>query len=722
MKQVVQNRKTGRVAVVDVPVPALQRGRVLVRTVASLISSGTERAAVEQARKSLLQQARDRPDLVRSVVDKARTEGLLQTFEAVRDKLAASQALGYSASGTVVEVGHDVPEFRVGDRVACAGLGFASHAEAISVPKHLCVHLPENVDFEAGAFGTLGAIALQGVRLAEPTLGESFVVIGLGLVGQLTVQLLKANGCRVFGIDLDPNRINLARELGAEAGCLANDDAAQAVNSWTSGRGADAVLITAASDSNQPIELAGEISRVKGRVVVVGSTGLQIPRQTFYNRELALKISMSYGPGRYDPEYEERGQDYPFGYVRWTEQRNIEAFLQLISERRVNVDRLVTHRFPVAEAERAYDVIGGSLHEPHLGVLLEYDPENEPERVVDLNGHSTAPQKSEVRVRIGVIGAGDYLRAMLLPQFQSAGAEFHSIATASGVSAHDVGNKFGFARAVSDADAVINDPQVNLVVIGTRNDLHAELARRALERGHHVFVEKPLALSDEDLDRLLEVAAKANGRLVVGFNRRFSPLAVNAKDFYAGRRAPLSFVYRVNAGRVPKGHWTQDPREGGGRIVGEVCHFIDLLQYWTEARPVSVFAQTIASGNQELVDDDSVLITVRFADGSTACIAYLAEGDKTLPKERVEIFGDGKVFVLDDFRTARLYRKGREEKLKLRKQDKGQAGEVKAVCRMVLEGGPPPIALQELAATTRATFRILDSLRTGQPQKVESDK
>jgi predicted dehydrogenase/threonine dehydrogenase-like Zn-dependent dehydrogenase len=718
MKQVLQNRKTGKVAVVDVPVPVLQRGRVLVRTVASLISSGTERAAVEQARKSLLQEARERPDLVKSVLDKARTEGLMQTFGAVRDKLAASQALGYSASGIVVGVGDDVTEFRAGDRVACAGLGFASHAEAISVPKNLCVHLPENVDFPAGAFGTLGAIALQGVRLAEPTLGESFVVIGLGLVGQLTAQLLKANGCRVFGIDLDSNRINLAREMGAEAGCLANDDAAQTVDSWTTGRGADAVLITAASDSNQPIELAGEVSRVKGRVVVVGSTGLQVPRQTFYNRELTLKISMSYGPGRYDPEYEERGHDYPFGYVRWTEQRNIEAFLQLVSEGRANVDRLITHRFPVAEAERAYEVITASSPEPHLGVLLEYDPESEPGRVIELSGHSISSRRPEEKVRLGVIGAGDYLRAMLLPQFQSAGAEFHSIATASGVSAHDVGNKFGFVRAVSEADAVIDDPNVNLVIIGTRHDLHADLAKRALERGRHVFVEKPLALSDEDLDGLLEVAANSNGHLMVGFNRRFSPLAAKAKDFFAGRLAPLSFVYRVNAGRVPKGHWTQDPREGGGRIVGEVCHFIDLLQYWTETPPVSVFAEAIASENQEIVNDDSVLITVRFADGSNACIAYLAEGDKTLPKERVEIFAEGKVFVLDDFRNALLYRNGREEKLKMGKQDKGQAGEAKAVCRMVLEGGPAPISLADLASTTRATFRILESLRSGQPERL----
>jgi polar amino acid transport system substrate-binding protein len=662
------------------------------------------------------------------VLDKARNEGLLSTFDAVRDKLAASQTLGYSASGIVIGVGDDVTQFRAGDRVACAGLGFASHAEAISVPKNLCVHLPDNVEFEAGSFGTLGAIALQGVRLAEPTLGESFVVIGLGLVGQLTVQLLKANGCRVFGIDLDPIRVDLARKLGADAGCpgstarsageLTVDDPKEAVLSWSLGRGADAVLITAASDSNQPVELAGEISRMKGRVVVVGSTGLQIPRTAFYKRELTLKISMSYGPGRYDPEYEERGHDYPFGHVRWTEQRNIEAFLHLISEGRINVDELVTHRFPVTDAERAYEVIAGSLNEPHLAVLLEYDPKGELAREIRLSGHSMSSARPEEQVRIGVIGAGDYLRAMLLPQFQSAGAHFHSIATASGVSARDVGSKFGFGRAVSDADAVITDPKVNLLVIGTRHDLHAQLARRGLEYGRHVFVEKPLALCDEDLNELLEVAANAKGFLTVGFNRRFSPLATKAKDFFAGRRAPFSFVYRVNAGRVPKDHWTQDPREGGGRIVGEVCHFIDLMQYWAEAPPISVFAGTVAGGNQESVDDESVMISVRFADGSKGCIAYLTEGDKTLPKERVEIFCEGKVFILDDFRNAQLYKKGHEEKLKLRSQDKGQAGETKAVCRMVLEGGPAPIPLAELAATTRATFRILDSLRSGQPQKV----
>ncbi len=714
MKQVLQNRKTGKIDVAEVPVPALQRGRVLVRTVASLISSGTERAAVEQARKSLMQEARERPELVKAVVEKARTEGLLQTFGAVREKLAASQALGYSAAGIVIGVGRDVTEFSVGDRVACAGLGFASHAEAISVPKNLCVNLPDGVDFEAGAFGTLGAIALQGVRLADPTLGESVVVIGLGLVGQLTVQLLKANGCRVYGIDLEPKRAELARELGADAATVSSNETRREVLAWTRERGADAVLITTATDSNQPLELAAEISRIKGRIVVVGVAGLDIPRRTFFERELALKISMSNGPGRYDPEYEERGHDYPFGYVRWTQQRNIEAFLEQVRGARVNVDRLVTHRFRVESAEQAYELIAGNGQQSYLGVLLQYDPETELAREIELGKRPTATAgKADDEVRIGLIGAGDYVRGVLLPHFKNAGAQFCSIATASGVSAHDTGKKFGFARAVSEAEDVINDPEVNLVVIGTRHDLHAELARRALESGRNVFVEKPLALSDEELDALLDVARGSTDRLMVGFNRRFSPLAQKAKEFFAGRRAPLSIMYRVNAGRIPKEHWIQDAIEGGGRIVGEVCHFIDLMQYWTEAPPVSVFAESVAGTNQEVTKDDSVFITLRFADGSNGCIAYLAEGDKKLDKERVEIFGEGRAFVLDDFRGAQLYRNGREGKLKLRGQDKGQSQCIQVVCSTIRDGRSAPIELADLAATTRATFRAIESLRTG---------
>ncbi len=712
MKQVLQNRKTGKPFVGDVPVPALQRGRVLVRTVASLISAGTERASVELVSKGLLTEARQRPDLVKAVVAKVKNEGLLNTFASVRDKMAASTSLGYSAAGVVTAVADDVTEFHVGDRVACAGVGFASHAEVLSVPKNLCVHLPEQVSFEAGAFGTLGAIALQGVRLAEPTLGESVVVIGLGLVGQLTVQLLKANGCRVFGLDLDPARVSLALELGADRAIVSGEEAAAEIDKWTRGRGADAVLITAATDSNQPVELAARVSRLKGRVIVVGMTGLDIPRQPFFSRELKLIISMSYGPGRYDPEYEERGHDYPLPYVRWTEKRNIESFLDLVNDKRVDVDRLTTHRFSIDEAERAYDLISGESTASYLGVVLNYDPDREVNRRVLLNA-----KRVEKAITVGVIGAGGYVPAMLLPHFKSEGVEFRSIATATGVSAHDVGKRFGFAYAVSSAEEVLDDPEINLVVIGTRHDSHAELARKALERNKNVFVEKPLALDDDQLDGVLEAAASSTGRLMVGFNRRFSPLAKQARNFFTGRSTPLSMLYRVNAGRIPKEHWIQDP-EQGGRIVGEVCHFVDLMQFLTGSAPVSVFAESVSSKSDKTVDADSVFITLRFGDGSNGCIAYLSEGDKTLSKERLEIFGSGRSFVLDDFHRATLYKNGREEQVTLKAQDKGQQEQIRQICASVLKGTEAPISVNELAATTRATFRILDSLREHHPFEV----
>lgn len=716
MKQVLQNRKTGRPFVGEVPVPALLKGRVLVRTVASLISAGTERAAVELVSKGLVQEARQRPDLVKAVVAKVKNEGLLNTFASVRDKMAASQALGYSAAGVVAAVAEDVTEFQVGDRVACAGVGFASHAEVLSVPKNLCVRLPDNVSFESGAYGTLGAIALQGVRLAEPTLGESVVVIGLGLVGQLTVQLLKANGCRVFGLDLDQSRVSLALELGADRAVVSSEEAAKEIETWTRGYGADAVLITAATDSNQPIELAARVSRLKGRVIVVGMTGMDIPRAPFFSRELKLVISMSYGPGRYDPEYEERGQDYPLPYVRWTEKRNIESFLELIGEKRINVERLTTHRFPIAEADRAYQLISGNLQEPNLGVVLNYDPEAEVTRRVSLGA---APvRKAEKSVVVGVIGAGGYVPAMLLPHFKSQGVEFGSIATATGISALDVGKKFGFAYAVSSADEVLDDPSINLIVIGTRHDTHAALACAALERNKHVFVEKPLALNDQQLESVLEAVAGSSAKLMVGYNRRFSPLAQRAKEFFSNRETPLSILYRVNAGRIPTEHWIQNAQEGGGRIIGEVCHFIDLMQYLTGALPISVFAESISANSSKIVDADSVFITLRFADGSNGTIAYISEGDRGLAKERIEIFGSGKVFVLDDFRRATLYRDGREEQVTLKAQDKGQQQQVRQVCASVLEGGPAPITLDDLAATSRTTFRVLDSLRERQPFEV----
>jgi predicted dehydrogenase/threonine dehydrogenase-like Zn-dependent dehydrogenase len=731
MKQILQNRKTGAVEVADVPAPAAQRGRVLVRTAASLISAGTERAAVGQNRKGLIGRALDQPELVKKAISRAREEGLMRTVGVVRSKMEESVALGYSAAGIVSEVGEGVRDIHPGDRVACAGVGYASHAEVLSVPQNLCARIPEGVTFDEAAYATLGAIALQGVRLAAPTLGESVLVVGLGLLGQLSAQLLRANGCRVFGVDPDARRVELARALGADAGCAPEDgNAVGKILGWTKGRGADAVIVAAATASSKPVELAGEASRAKGRVVLVGQVGMEIPRDVYFRRELQLTVSMSYGPGRYDPEYEERGHDYPLAHVRWTEGRNLEAFLELLAARSLNVERLTTHRFKIEEGARAYELITGATEEPYLGVVLEYDAGREPLKNVGLGarGRGADVERIGVRnesaakdagrfgdagVRVGLVGAGGYASGVLLPHFKAAGARFVSIASASGVSALNVGRQFGFESCVSGADEVLSDPQVNLVVVATRHDTHAALARRALETGRHVFMEKPLALSDEELEELLEAARRAGGELLVGFNRRFSPLAVKAKEFFGGRRGPLSFVYRVNAGRVPRGHWTQDLREGGGRIVGEVCHFVDLLQFWAGAPVTRVYAEAVAGADEQTIDEDSLMITLRFADGSNGVVAYLAEGDRALGKERVEIFGGGSSFVLEDFRRAITYRGGREEVLKLRAQDKGQAAQARAVCAVVEGRGPSPFTLEDLANTTRATFRIRESLRTG---------
>jgi len=722
MKQILHNLKTGEAAVADVPAPSAQPGRVLVRAAASLISAGTERAVVELGRKSLVAKARERPDLVRKVVEKVREEGLRSALGSVREKLAASHALGYSAAGVVAEVGAGVAEFRPGDRVACAGTGYASHAEVLSVPKNLCARLPDEVDFESAAFSTLGAVALQGVRLAEPTLGEAVVVVGLGLLGQLTAQLLRANGCRVFGVDVDQSRVGLALSLGADGGAQAGEGAKEGVMRWSRGRGADAVLLTAATASDEPLRFAAEVSRLKGRVVAVGGVGLTVPRDLFFARELTFRVSMSYGPGRYDPEYEERGRDYPFAYVRWTEGRNVEAFLDLLAAGRVDTKALVTHRFPVERGVDAYRLISGEAGEPYLGVVIGYDHEREAERHVEARPRPAGAGRRAAAagggVRVGIIGAGAYAQRFLLPAFKAEGAEFVSVATSSGVTARDVGERYGFARYVSGAEAVIADDEVNLVVVATPHDTHAPLAAAALAAGRHVFVEKPLAIGEAGLDHVLDAAEESGASLTAGFNRRFSPHALRAREVFAGRRSPLSILYRVNAGRVPRSHWIQDPAVGGGRIVGEVCHFVDLMQFLVGAPVVRVQAEAAAARDHEIVGDDSVFVTLRFADGSNGAVAYLAEGDRALAKERVEIFGEGRSFVIEDFRAAALYAGGREERTRLRSQDKGQAALVRAVCAHVAAGGEAPTPLAGLEATTRATFRILDALRTGEPQAV----
>lgn len=707
MNQVLQSMRTGEIYLADVPIPAVQKGYVLVRTAASLISAGTERTSIVSGSKNLLQKAQERPELVRKVIEKARTEGIFSTIAEVRNKLDTGTALGYSAAGSVIASGEDVLEFSSGERVACAGVGYASHAEVISVPKNLCVRLPEKLEYEEGAFGTVGAIALQGLRLAAPTLGESVVVIGLGLLGQITVQLLRANGCRVFGVDLDETKLELAKNLGAEI-CSTPDEARKSVKNWSRGRGADAVLITAGTSSNDPIELAGEISRLKGRVVVVGAVGLNVPRAAYFERELALQISMSYGPGRYDAEYEERGHDYPFAYVRWTEGRNIEAFLDTVAAGGVNLKKLITHRFPVEQAADAYKLISGETKEPYLGVVLQYDAQKELTTKIKLAASSA---KTSADIRVGMIGAGGYAQGFLLPLLKSNGVKFQSITTASGLTSSRIGKQYDFDSCVSNAEEVISDTNSNLIVVATRHDTHAEFAEKALRENKNVFVEKPLAINDEQLDSVLEAAKSSIGKLMVGYNRRFSPSAKTAKEFFADRQSPLSILYRINAGRISRKSWVQDPQQGG-RIIGEVCHFIDLMHYLTDSLTTRVFAESIAGNNHEMINEDSVFITLKFADGSNGTIAYLAEGDKTMPKERVEIYGESKIFVIDDFQRISMFKNGRETSKKLGKTDKGQTEEISVACSVVSQNSDLPISLADLAATTRATFRIVESLRT----------
>lgn len=711
MKQVVQNARSRDLEVLDVPDPVARPGTVVVRNAASLISAGTERTDIDFARKSVLEKARGRPDLVKQVLDQVRQNGIRPTIEAVLNRLDQPIALGYSCAGVVERIGRGAEEFSVGDRVACAGQGYASHAELVTVPKNLVVPVPDGVSFDAAAYVTLGAIALQGVRVADVRLGESVAVIGLGLLGQLTVQILKAGGCRVMGIDLDPDKVSRALKMGADAAVARGDDPAAAVADFTDGVGVDAVVVTAATASNDPIELAGELCRDRGVVSMVGAVRMDLPRPAFYGKELELRLSRSYGPGRYDPEYEEKGHDYPIGYVRWTERRNMQAFLELVASGGVTPERLHTHRFSVEEAGRAYRIVTGEDDEPFLGILLEY-PEKpaEPNRVTRLR---KPRRRRRSRPGIGFIGAGSFARSVLLPRFsRGKAADMVGVATATGLSAQTTAKTFGFGYATTDISRLLDDDRLDAVVIATRHDSHADFAARALSAGTAVFVEKPLALSEEELQRVMEAQAESGALLTVGFNRRFSPLARDLKAALPAD-APLAINYRINAGAIPADHWIQDPEAGGGRMIGEVCHFIDLAQFITGSEPVEVFAHGLGGPTRAL--HDTVAVTLRFADGSVATVSYFATGDKSLPKERVEVFAGGVAGVLDDFRALTVYRNGKPHETRPRRQEKGYDEEVAAFLGALRDGGEPPIPLRSLEATTRATFAIEESLRTGAP-------
>ena len=712
MKQLIQNIRNGKAEVAEVPCPAPRRGTALVRTAISLISAGTERMVVEFAEKNLLNKARSRPDLVRQALEKARREGMLPTLQSIFHRLDQPMALGYSAAGTIVAVGEGLQGFQPGDRVACAGGGYAVHAEYIVVPQNLLVKIPDHVDFESASFTTLGAIALHGFRLASPQVGESVAVIGLGLLGLLTCSIAHAAGCQVFGVDRALERVTLAEKLGTPSSLREN--AETAARAFTRGRGFDVVLICADTPSSDPVELAGEIARDRARVVAVGNVGLNIPRKLYFQRELTFQVSRSYGPGRYDPAYEEKGQDYPIGYVRWSEGRNLEAIVDLMSTGRLDPRPLITHRFTIEEAPAAYELITGRRREPFLGVLLTYPTIEEP-RPLRRSELRPLPSTPLGRPVVGVLGAGNYAMAVFLPVLQKAGGvELAGIASASGLSARHAAQKFGFRFAASDENEILDRPEINTVVVLTRHHRHAAQTLHALRSGKHVYCEKPLALKEEELEEI-EAILQTDGapRLMVGFNRRFAPLAGQLRAALLRRSEPLMAHYRVNAGFLPPTHWTHDPETGGGRMVGEGCHFIDFLTYLVGQPPAGI--EVHALPDVGIYHQDNVLVTLTFPDGSVGTLAYLANGDRAVPKERLEIFCGGMVAILDDFRQLEITLKGRRTVTRLPfGQDKGHRAAWSAFVESIRTGGLPPIPYDQLLAVSRAAIQAQAKLSGAQ--------
>jgi predicted dehydrogenase len=714
MKQLWQSISTGKAAVVDVPSPGAGKGHILVRVVASLISAGTERTVIEFAEKNLVQKAMARPDLVSQVVKKAKREGWITTIEAARNRLDSEMVLGYSNSGIVLEVGEGVPHFHVGDHVACAGGGFATHSEIARIPRNLAAVIPtgpglRDVPFEEAAFATVAAIGLQGIRLAELQLGEVVAVIGLGLIGQVIVQLALANGCTVVGMDPSPDRCRLAEQMGCIASATSDNEMKVATARVSNGRGADSILIAAATGSNAPVSLAAEIARDRAKVVAVGAVGLALPRKPYYLKELDFRVSRSYGPGRYDAEYEEKGHDYPIGYVRWTEGRNVASILQLLASRRLDFTPLITHRFPIEQAEKGYEVITGRTGEPFLGVVITYANEPSIARRIELPGapQGTAPESKGVCV--GMLGAGNFAAATLLPAMKAAGGiEFGGICSASGTSARSVGSRSEFRFCASDESELFRDRSINTIAICTRHSAHARQVVAALEAGKHVFCEKPLAMNEEELASILESYDRQDPKrlLLVGYNRRFAPLARRLKQFVTTAVEPFVMHYRVNAGFIPVDHWTQDHEQGGGRVLGEVCHFIDFLSFVCGHPVVGVLATVMPNAGR--YSDDNLVATLRFADGSIGTITYTANGDKSFSKERVEVFAQGRVAVLDDYRELQTVHDGKHKVIKSRlRMDKGHRGEWEAFAEAIRRGGPSPISLNELLNSTLATLALV---------------
>lgn len=707
MKQILQNLKTGETELAEVPAPKVRAGSVLIDTSSTLVSAGTERMLVEFGKAGWIDKARSQPDKVRQVLDKVKTDGLLPTLDAVQSKLDQPLALGYCNVGRVAEVGAGIEGFSPGVRVASNG----PHAGVVCVAQNLCAKIPDGVDDASASFTVVGAIALQGNRLLAPTLGEAVVVTGLGLIGLMAVQLLRAQGCRVLGVDFDSSKCALARQFGAETVDLSKgEELLSTANRFSRGRGVDGVLITASTKSNEPVHQAAQMCRKRGRIVLVGVTGLELSRADFYEKELSFQVSCSYGPGRYDPVYEEAGQDYPVGFVRWTEQRNFEAVLDMMASGALDMQPLISHRFSIDEAAQAYSLLASD--EPYLGIVLTYpQSEGEPERTVPLPSNASGRQTVAGSGSVAFAGAGNYAGRVLIPAFRSAGARLTTIASSGGVSGTHFGKKYGFEKSTTDTATVMTDGGVDTLVIATRHDSHASLTAQALEAGKHVFVEKPLALNHSEIEKLSSAYEKAHANgpgplLMVGFNRRFAPQIQKMKQLMDTASSPKAMVMTVNAGEIPGDHWTQDAEVGGGRVIGEACHFIDLLRYLVGA-PITSYEATALDNPTR----DSVSLQLHFADGSIGTVHYLANGSKAFPKERLEVFCTGQTLQLDNFRKLKGFGWRGFSRMNLWRQEKGQTACATAFMQAVRDGGPAPIPFEELMEVSRVTIDLAEQVR-----------
>ena len=710
MKQILQDMAKGGSTIVEAPAPQATKKHVVINTTTTLISAGTERMLVDFGKANLIDKARAQPEKVKMVLEKVQTDGLMTTFDAVNAKLNQPLPLGYCNVGVIESVGKDVESYKKGDRVVSNG----PHADVVRVSKNLCARVPDNVSDEEATFTVVASIGLQGIRLAEPTLGEAFVVTGVGLIGLLTVQLLRAQGCRVLAIDYDDAKLALAKQFGAQV-CNPGkgEDPVSAGIAFSRGKGVDGVIITASTKSNEPVKQAALMSRKRGRIILVGVTGLELNRADFYEKELKFQVSCSYGPGRYDPDYENNGNDYPFAFVRWTEQRNFEAILDMMSCGQVDVKPLITHRFKFEEAAKAYDVL--TSDKSALGILLHFqnDSNTRHEKSVTLNSEVTFEASKPV---VGFVGAGNYASRMLIPAFKAGGAQLHTIATSGGINGVTHGEKAGFAKATTDTSAMISDSEINTVAIVTRHNSHAHFVSEALNAGKNVFVEKPLAVTLEELAEVettyySKASTASAPKLMVGFNRRFSPQVQKMKELLSSVKEPKSFMMTMNAGTIPADHWTQDNEVGGGRIIGEACHFIDLMRFLADSEIVSVQCRRMGDVDGVDITEDKAAIILGFADGSFGTIHYLANGAANFPKERVEVFAAGRVLQLDNFRKLKAFGWPGFSKMNLWKQDKGQTDCAVAFLSAIESGKESPIPAQELFEVARVTIEIAEQLR-----------